>query len=69
MLERVLKCLCLYEAAALWTRKVPTVTSVVYRCRRGPLPLFATSLVGVLSLLFALAYHLLVDGWGDVDAD
>lgn len=72
MLEALLVHVCSYEAIALRLRKwprvsryVPPITRVVYGCRTRPLPYFLASLVGVVSMLAALGWHLLADGWDD----
>lgn len=65
MFGRVLFAGCTYEAVALATGKVPTITRIVWGCRRRSLPVFATSVVAVASGLVWAGYHLLAEGWED----
>lgn len=60
-LERALRWACAYEACALWTRRLPTITKVVHGCRRRSFGVYLVSLGAVLSGLGVLAWHLIYE--------
>lgn len=64
-LPHALWALCAYEKVALETGKVPTITHLVWSCRRKSFPVFCASVIGVVSGLAVLGAHLLVEGWED----
>lgn len=62
MFERVLKVGLAYELVAP-ASPLPTITSIVWRCRHSTATVYAVSVLGVLSAVGALSYHLLLEGW------